>query len=376
MGVVWVDAKTQAEAALAKGGHKSPSPGPSLQGRGNLTRSLSILAVDPAVGKAGADAVEIGHAERDAVAQLALALQELVAGSPEVELQRLAGEGPAFAGGVAWAERARHVLPAIGVGETAGVDGEEVDTRIDVGPGGDAPHAATRALAAGGDRLLGHLDAVAQRLALALGNGGDGGGNHAVEVGDGGGLAGGEAVLRLEHELRQEADRPVLDELGGVDSVVGRDRFEEVARVAHPIDEVPDELPLGTAGGERDVDLDHPQRLERELKAPDVAAELHIVRHAVERVAEGEKIGVPLEGGVRADLHDVVSADRLFGSKVRRDRRQHAGGEQPGSGRADLLCQRRGDETADCRDCRDCRQGEAARGQAGARESTGQWKGR
>ena len=68
------------------------------------------------------------------------------------------------------------------------------------------------------------------------------------------------------------------------------------------------------------VDLDHPQRLERELEAGHVAAEFHAFGHAVERAAVGDQFGLPLGVRIRADLDEVVRADGFSRLEVGRNR--------------------------------------------------------
>ena len=62
--------------------------------------------------------------------------------------------------------------PAIGIGQAADVDREEINARIDVDPGGDAPDIVSDAAIADRNRLLGDFDGVEQWLAdfFASGN--------------------------------------------------------------------------------------------------------------------------------------------------------------------------------------------------------------
>src|SRR5687767_8392834 len=85
----------------------------------SLPRSPSILPVHPAVGNPVGHAVKIGFSQRNAVAQLRLVLQQLVARAPEIELQHFASKLAAFARQVAWPIAAGHIVPTIRVRQAA-----------------------------------------------------------------------------------------------------------------------------------------------------------------------------------------------------------------------------------------------------------------
>src|SRR5262245_49331887 len=97
------------------------------KGRDRIVRptdlcSPSILPVHPAVGNPVGDVVEIGHAERYAKSEGPLVCGQVVAGSPEVELQRLTHELPPTTGRIAQVIRRWVVGPAIRIRESPDID--------------------------------------------------------------------------------------------------------------------------------------------------------------------------------------------------------------------------------------------------------------
>src|SRR4051812_14586282 len=116
--------------------------------------SPSILSVDPTVGNPVGHVVEIGFAQRHAIAEFSLVRPKLVAGPPEVELQRFVHELPPAARCVAGVVGRRIVRPLVRVREAADVHREEVDTRVHIDPSCYAPNAAIDPAVAHWNRLL------------------------------------------------------------------------------------------------------------------------------------------------------------------------------------------------------------------------------
>src|SRR3954470_23158261 len=77
--------------------------------------SPSILSVQPAVGNPVGNVVEVGLAQRYAIAKFPLVRRELVARSPEVDLQRLVHELTPPARSVANMVDRRVVRPLVGI---------------------------------------------------------------------------------------------------------------------------------------------------------------------------------------------------------------------------------------------------------------------
>ena len=128
-------------------------------------------------------------------------------------------------------------------------------------------------------------------------------------------------LLRFEHELRQGTglrDRPCLILYVPSFCFTG---CRVLPRVRDVVDHVPDQLALHLAAGLRHVDPHHAHRLERELQAPDVAAEDRVRGHLAQRLRVGSVLGVQLRSGMPCRISTMSCVrDRFLFLPVGRNR--------------------------------------------------------
>src|SRR5437868_7982592 len=83
---------------------------------------------------------------------------------PEIELQRLLPQNPAFARRIACLVRPRWIDEFVRVRQTLHIDNEVIDPRVGIGPSHHAPHTIVSFVVALGDGYFADIERIVERL--------------------------------------------------------------------------------------------------------------------------------------------------------------------------------------------------------------------